>query len=104
MLKVRRQKAAKDHAVIYINCTKRQYLNCNRRKLKVGYKQTYKLTQAKQTILITEQLFHKLNLYVTEKVVCFKIKKTVTGIKKILLHFCGLAKIKLWFVLFIFVD
>ena len=37
-------------------------LNSSRRKLKFGDKQKYTLTQVKQTMLSSEQLFHKKNV------------------------------------------
>ena len=62
-LKVRWQKVAKDYAVIYAKYTKQQYLNSNKRKLKLGNEQKIQTHTITQTMLSTEQLFHKKKDY-----------------------------------------
>ena len=72
ILKARRQEAAIDHAIIYINCTKYQYLNSNGSKLKLCKK-----TNANKTMLSTAQLFHKKKFCIIKKVKLNKLASFV---------------------------
>ena len=51
-----------------------QYLNSKRYKLALGGKPKYKIAQTTQTILSTEDFFHKKNLYIYTV-----LKKNITG-------------------------